>query len=176
MSIWFDITNYGMSGSINTNRWFTLIEILFVIVIISLLLWSVFFFGSQRIAELSTKTYVEEFVQFYDRVHLENLSSSYIWTGRYDSMTIGFTDNQQVVSVNYLFHNQPVYSDQFTLGGTMLFDVQTPFVIKQVPFSMWCTITPSAASSLSIVSRMGDRYCFAIIPDSCRLDTVLCPH
>lgn len=158
------------------TRWFTLIEILFVIVIISLLLWSVFFFWSQRIAELSTKTQVEEFIQFYDRVRLENLSSSYIWTGRYDSMTIDFADDQGVLTLDYTIQWDTVYSEDFRLWGELVFAIQDDFVVTQKPFVMWCSITPSSADSFAIVSPMGDRYCFAIIPDSCRLDTTLCSY
>ncbi len=163
-----------MSVTINTSRWFTLIEILFVIVIISLLLGSVFFFWSQRIAELSTKTHVEEFTQFYDRVRLENLSSSYIWTGRYDTMTLHFSDDENTIVLNYNLQWVSTYTEHFALEWGLLFDIQDDFVIEQKPFAMWCTIAPSAASAFAVVSPVGDRYCFAIITDSCRLDATLC--
>lgn len=157
-------------------RWFTLIEILFVIVIISLLLGSVFFFWSQRIAELWTKTHVEAFIQFYDRVRLENLSSSYIWTGRYDAMTLDFVDEQGILTLDYRLQWDAVYTEDFVLGGDLVFDLQSDFVVAQKPFAMWCTIIPTSAAAFAVVSPMGDRYCFAIIPDSCRLDTTLCPQ
>ncbi len=163
-----------MSVTVNTGRWFTLIEILFVIVIISLLLGSVFFFWSQRIAELSTKTYIEEFTQFYDRVRLENLSSSYIWTGRYDAMTLHFSDDENTITLDYDLQWESTYTEQFVLEWGLIFDLQDDFVVEQKPFAMWCTIIPSSASVFAVVSPMGDRYCFAIIPDSCRLDATLC--
>lgn len=79
---------------------------------------------------------MEEFTQFYEKNRLDNLSSSYIGTGHYDTMTLSFASQQNAVAIQYLLGSGIVSSEQFVLGSGLLFSMSQDFVIRAQPFVM----------------------------------------
>lgn len=163
------------------KRWFTLIEILIVIAIISLLLTTVMQFSWSQIWNLRQKKEIEEFKDAFNTIITKNINSNYINKEKYTHLEINITNESKNIFLKY--ENK----DHLINTG----NVQIPFVLESFnnlkinnkeeeninislsPYIIGCTINETKDDAyFEILSSK--RSCFTIDHSTCQLKEKKC--
>ncbi len=70
------------------KKWFTLIETVIVLAIISFLLGVTMYFWSKNIQKLNVLTFKQQFIEKYQTLYMNSISSSYIAGKKYEKIDI----------------------------------------------------------------------------------------
>lgn len=164
------------------KRWFTLIEMMIVIVIVAILLAISLWISGNRIQILKNKSVQEQFVYTYNSLFSRNLLTNYYDWQLYDKMTIYFTWGNN--NFLYCYNTTPESCEQDkTEGGTYKISAlqlgnTTPNTIdiKFEPYVLWCKISNETEKILTIKLQLNDNedYCMKINPDLCKLEKTDC--
>ncbi len=167
------------------KKWFTLIEILVVLVIVGMLMSGTMIFGANRIEHLRHQSAKTQFMNSYENLQSFALSSNYFVTERFDTMIIklqSWSQNIQYQYVNWKWQS-PRYKEQID-KSMFLSDLQIwnnerkspadEILLNIAPYQLWCDISsPDMSGSLAKfqirIERRLKNYCFGIGEDTCRL-------
>lgn len=143
------------------KKGFTLIEIIIVISIIAILLTVTMRFWSSRIDILKYQAGKEQFVNAYDRLYTQHLTSNYHEWTRYESLTLrlgssGFNYFWDTGEVQYVTTTMP-----FAISGID----ETSMVFK--PYVVGCDMETGVVFQLIVDEKK--TYCFSIKNDTCKL-------
>jgi len=160
------------------KKWFTLIEIVLVLIVISVLIWVTLRFGSNRIVDLKSQNNKEKFISFYDNLYSSNLISNYHNTNRYEKLNIQIWS---WISFTYDDSNLIIDSDLKSIEiNDISLDNQNieNINLQLTPYNIWCEILGEKDSStftwnlfsFKIFSKENQKeYCFEIWSDTCKL-------
>lgn len=163
------------------KRWFTLIEILLVIVIISILLALSLGISWGRVQILREKYAQEQFVSTYNTLFSRNFLTNYYGDKLYSNLVIYMTWWKPWFSYAYNALNGPIYTGQtniewnivvksLTWDNTHLDSIQISFE----PYKFWCKLNNQGYKTLDIALLVDDKktYCYRINYNLCRLEKV----
>lgn len=163
------------------NKWFTLIEILIVIAIISFLLTVVMKFSGTQIWELRQKKEVEEFKDAFNMVITKNINSNYINKNKYTQLEINITKEKKDIILKYTNGNTITDTWLVLIPFTStIFDnintennEQESINIKMTPYILWCTINEEKNDAyFEVLSPK--KLCFTIDTITCQLKEKKC--
>jgi len=172
------------------KKWFTLIEIMIVIVIISILLALTLWISWRRIQILKNKSVQEQFTYTYNSLFSRNLLTNYYNGELYSNMTIHLTGGE----------NKFLYCYKKAKTDWEICDVDNiqwgNYLIKELAFSwsslttltkadiifnpyvLWCTLSWNNQTwwILNIKMAINDDqdYCVKINANLCKLEKISC--
>lgn len=171
--------------TIFSKKGFTLIEIIFVIVIISILMTITMQFWSKRIDDLAYQIWKEQFITVYEKLYSQAATSNYYEWVRYDVSHITLSDGDNPIS--YLYDAgvaQPVsITTPLAISWLQLDAVATDHVNLDIqPYTLGCSMNTNiweeiytwSAISFSLIVKNQKQYCFSIENNTCRLIEKLC--
>ena len=160
------------------KKWFTLIEIVLVLIVISVLIGIILRFGSNRIVDLKSQNNREQFISFYDNLYSSNLISNYHNTNRYEKLNI------QIWSWIFFTYDDSNLQTDSNLKSTQIhvigLDNQNVenVNLQLTPYNIGCEIFSKKDSSIltwnlisfQLFSQDNQKeYCFEIWSDTCKL-------
>ena len=171
------------------KRWFTLIEILVVIVIIAILLALSLGFTGNRVQILEDKYIQEEFVSNYNTLFSRNFLTNYYWESTYENLVIQIQNGKWGFSYYYKTGSEEndtnisfiewwksiITGLQFTwLSHSLLENVDIIFT----PYTFWCVLSGWNDTwnilEMTFVINKGKKYCYQINSNLCRIEKILC--
>ena len=167
------------------RKWFTLIEMLIVILIIGIMLAIGFSLNWNSIDQLRAKSSVEELSSFFDTKFLQIQASNYENWVAYSGIDI--TLSWWATSIGYTYHlswwdvNGNFYWETFTImeiswDNQILGNV----MIKYIPFNPGCTFVGWDGTEIhkvhfSAKPRGLKKACFELDKNYCKLRAIRCP-
>ena len=150
----------------NTKKWFTLVEILIVVILIGIILSMVFSLGFDYVTKMRVRTHKESFISNYNIVQADNRSSNYIKWEKYTDLRISTmggsfnyfaTNSNQLVpwplgpvpkpvpSYETYHYNKDFFYEFFELTPTASPNVYDKNVVGRTeiflqPYKIWCKI------------------------------------
>lgn len=168
------------------KRWFTLIEILLVIVIISILLALSLGLTGGRVQILEEKYIQENFVSNYNTLFSRNFLTNYYRDNVYDNLVVRIKwwtgwfsysyNNAWGESIEQDFVRwDKYYITGLFLKGSAISDVDIIFK----PYKFWCTLSGSNGtwgilSMMFLMKKNEKKYCYSINSNLCRLEKKNC--
>lgn len=179
------------------KKWFTLIEMLIVIVIIGILLTLSMRISWDRIQVLKTKSVWEQVVYNYNNLYVKNLLTNYYGQEMYENMIIRFS--KWDTKLNYYYD---IYSDSESDNDPWLSEIvqwwkyevenvyfdwnktigDSAYLIFE-PYKIWCFLSndytdyegPSYKKlDIELLVNTNKKYCFEISSDLCKLKVIDC--
>jgi len=168
------------------NAWgFTLIEVIIVVIIITILLWSTLFVWFAYVKTMQVKNQKQAFISLYDQFAANARTSNYIGTSRYNEITITIDEwgiswtaeleDETVISLDsYIFPDLiAVFSWSDSLG-TIDIDIE--------PYAIWCNdilvssvwVSQSSVDIQLVSSINDDVYCLEIDGRTCKISQTRC--
>ena len=168
-------------------RWFTLIEMLIVIVIIGILMTLSMWISWNRIQTLRTKSVQEQFVYNYNNLFSKNMLTNYYNWERYDYLIIHFQSWNNNLQYGYDTGWTIVRNNDFLQDGRYeIKDIKISWsnqtfeswnVILQ-PYILWCSIEVPGNTwqqmALKVLFNGMEENCFSINSSLCKLEKVGC--
>ena len=167
------------------RKWFTLIEMLIVILIIGIMLAIGFSLNWNSIDQLRAKSSIEEISSFFDTKFLQIQASNYENWVAYSGIDI--TLSWWATSIGYTYHlswwdvNGNFYWETFTIMGISWDNqVLNNVTIQYVPFNPGCTFvwgdwTEIHKVYFSAKPRSLKKACFELDKNYCKLRAIRCP-
>lgn len=160
------------------KKWFTLIETVIVLAIISFLLGMTMYFGSQRIQKLNLLTFKQQFIEKYQGLYMNSLSSSYIDWKKYDKINVHlWTWLYYMVGEKKtdLLDFSEFYYSGMQIDGKSVKELQISFA----PYKIKCDISSSLWSWKEAKFRILHKFenkirCFGISNTNCKLIESTC--
>jgi len=167
------------------KRWFTLIEIIIVISIITILLWITMSFSTQRIQKLRYQSAKSQFLSTYEQLHSYVLTTNYWNQKRFDYATIVFSSGSNNIQSKYVPIKQTFVhkiEDEIILWKLKLnWEDTDKIIVKIEPYTIWCKFDSEQEKSAEwIISFIlstkfnNQKYCFDISSDNCILKPTSC--
>ena len=172
------------------KRWFTLIEILVVIVIISILLALSLGFTGNRVQILVDKYIQEEFVSNYNTLFSRNFLTNYYRENIYENLVIQIKENEWWFSYYYKTGSEQNDIEKFSVewGKSIISDLQftwwtsipslTEVDIIFTPYTFWCVLSGASTTwkILDMIFMLNNdkKYCYQINSNLCRLEKIVC--
>ena len=186
------------------KKWFTLIEMLIVIVIIGILLSLSMWISWDRIRVLKTKSVTEQFIYNYNNLYSKNLLTNYYDWEMYENLVIRMSKWDEKLRYYYkLYPSEDLWEQSMEVDPFWLSErVQWwTYVIDKIffngnksttlndsylvfdPYKIWCKIlsnyTDEGASSyntlnIDVLVNTNNKYCFKISSNLCKLETIDC--
>ena len=182
------------------KKWFTLVEMLIVIVIIGILLTLSMRISWDRVQILKTKSVWEQVVYNYNNLYAKNLLTNYYSWNMYDNMVIRFSEWDAK-----LYYRYKMYSDEKTAQDNnpwlsevvqwwsykvdkLYFEgndhpVNEAYAVFE-PYKIWCVLSNTSQNNennssykklkIDLLVNTNSRYCFEISKDLCKLQVVNC--
>lgn len=169
------------------KKWFTLIEIMIVMVIIWVLMTMVFRFGGSRLQQLQVQTSKETILWFREDVVNNNRTSSYIGSESYDTVSVSFSEGTSQIDAVYSDNDTVIYQESSTTFQWMWRKLRSDdgqslstLTLRYIPYELGCAITTQTDSYswavLEFVAAANPhRYCFAIQYQTCSMQEIVCP-
>ena len=167
------------------KRWFTLIEIMIVIVIVSILLALTLWISGNRIQILKNKSVQEQFTYTYNSLFSRNLLTNYYNWQIYDEMVIDLSKWENKFSYSYKNNWEDIFSGyddvqwgKYMINGIYLGDneTQNANIIFQ-PYVLGCELHGGDRTwnIMKIKIKLNDNedYCVTINSDLCKKRIVL---
>lgn len=173
------------------KKWFTLIELLIVIVIIGILLALTLWISGKRIQILKNKSVQEQFTYTYNSLFSRNLLTSYYNGQTYSQMTIHLTSGENKISYCYLKTDWEEICDidniqwgKYLIKELSFSWIFTPFLSGDIifkPYVLWCTLLNNLGNTweiLNIKMTINDDqdYCAKINSNLCKLEKIDCEY
>ena len=177
------------------KSWFTLIEMLIVIIIIAIILSFTMKFSGNRINLLNDKNVQEEFIAQYDKLYLTAMNTNYISWQIYDKLDIILKNWWTWIQYQYKLWDNVVeswFSD--LLNWKIEINVsqgdatvkKAPLTITFTPYELWCSFSGNNTNSTTHAKEKDSRnfsikinntsreYCFSINKNVWRLMKAKC--
>lgn len=175
--------------SMNKKKWFTLIEMLIVLLIIGILLAIGFSLNWNSVDQLRTKSSVEELSSFFDTKFLQIQASNYENWQAYSGIDI--TLSWWATYIPYVYHlswediNSNFYWENFTIVQITWTDAANwdkqywSVTIQYKPFTPTCELIGNEIHLdkvyFSAKPRSLKEACFELDKDYCKLRVIRCP-
>lgn len=170
------------------KRWFTLIEMLIVIVIIGIILWLTIYLWSNNILKLKNKTTKEDFIENLSSLYTNSLWSNYYNNQRFNELNIILNSWENRIYYDYVSDNlsQTWYkniSNEFTISQIFLSswnisEEKDSWNIVISPYKFWCNIkdnTNTYYQSITIKTIIKTQdFCFIVNSNNCKLQEIDC--
>ena len=177
------------------KKWFTLIEMLIVIVIIGILLTLSMRISWDRIQILKTKSVWEQVVYNYNNLYAKNLLTNYYEWDMYENMVIRFVEWD--TKLYYYYKTDSTADKDYRLPeivqwwkyevDKIYFDwtknMNASYVVFE-PYKIWCKLLDQdpkvsdgktyATLNIDLLVNWNNKYCFKISKDLCKLEVVDC--
>ena len=182
------------------KKWFTLIEMLIVIVIIWILLTLSMRISGDRIQILKTKSVWEQVVYNYNNLYAKNLLTNYYEWEMYENMVVRFSEWD--TKLYYLYNK---YSDgestvdndsrlseivqswkykveKIYFNWNKSINTNSAYVVFE-PYKIWCALSNTYPDygnvlynklNVELLVNINRKYCFEISSDLCKLEVVDC--
>jgi len=155
------------------RKWFTLMEIMIVIAIISILMTITMRFWSKRIDDLGYQAGKEQFISEYDKLYSQATTSNYHAWIRYDILHLILNSGTNLL--NYAYDSGAIEWINFSIPLALSWLEETRLDLQ--PYTLWCTImnvvndeiSTWASVDFSLVVKEQKQYCFSIKNDTCKL-------
>lgn len=165
------------------KRWFTLVEMLVVIVIIGILLIIGMGLSRNSLEKLKVKSVSEEFAGVFDTIFLQVNASNYQNQQTYTGIELVLSGWASELTYQYLGESQEIHNQSWVFVWKFIITgltgdsnaLDTAKVVYQ-PFSPACRINEGNIASLSFSVRTKGRQnaCFRLDNTYCRLQSVAC--
>lgn len=166
------------------KNWFTLIEMIIVIVIIAIILWFTMKFSWDRIWLMNNKNVQEEFIWVYDNLFSTAMNTNYIAEWSYDSLVVELDKNYDWIKYNYYNGGEVLHSGdnnvlwKMKIESLMLNNSEKDnLLINFRPYALWATFgsgqTGMANIKISVNNKKQD-FCFQISSKLWRLESIEC--
>jgi len=169
------------------KRWFTLIEILVVIVIMSILLALSLGISSGRVQILKEKYAQEQFVSTYNTLFSRNFLTNYYDGKIYDNLVINMTETKSGFYYSYNdTTNTSIHSGKTEIEWNLIVNdlswfssnlTSVDIIFK--PYEFWCVLSGwnTTWNTLDITLRIDNKkdYCYTVDANLCRLEKIECP-
>ena len=167
------------------NRWFTLIEILIVIVIMSILLALSLGISSGRVQILKEKYAQEQFISTYNTLFSRNFLTNYYGEQIYDNLIINMEEMKPGFSYSYNnAENISIYSGKTEIDWNLVvkdlswFDSNFVDIVFK-PYEFWCLLSGwnKTWDILDVTLYVDNKkdYCYRVNANLCRLEKIVCP-
>ena len=167
--------------------WFTLIEILIVIVIMSILLALSLWISSGRVQILKEKYAQEQFVSTYNTLFSRNFLTNYHGEQIYDNLVINMEKSKPGFSYSYnTTTNISIYSGKTEIEWNIVVEDLSWFnsnlnnvdiIFK--PYEFGCTLSGGNKTwnllDIKLLVDNKKKYCYQINSNLCRLEKIVCP-
>lgn len=170
------------------KRWFTLIEMMIVIVIISILLALTLWISGDRIQTLKNKSIQEQFIYTYNSLFSRNLLTNYYDWKLYNKMTIHLEKWANKFSYSYQDDEGNAFSEDDNIQWgryeieELKFD-ETNSSIQYVyinfePYVLWCELSNWSTTwdilKMKLLVNDNEDFCIKINSDLCKLERESC--
>lgn len=172
------------------KRWFTLIEMMIVIVIVSILLAMTLWISGNRVQTLKNKSVQEQFTYTYNSLFSRNLLTNYYNWQLYDEMRIHLSGWENRFSYSYRNNWEEIFSghddiqggkyvvDNIYFSGDMDHKKPSADIIFQ-PYVLWCELHEGGRTwdilKIKLILNDNENYCVKINSDLCKLEKENCP-
>jgi prepilin-type N-terminal cleavage/methylation domain-containing protein len=172
------------------KKWFTLIEMMIVIVIVAILLALTLWISGNRIQTLKNKSIQEQFVYKYNTLFSRNLLTNYYNWQLYNKMTIHLVDWENKISYSYKNDNVDIFSEddniqwgwyeikELTFGELSIARELTDVDINFEPYVLWCELsgwnTTWDILKMRLLINDNEEFCIKINSDLCKLERQSC--
>lgn len=163
--------------------WFTLLEMLIVIVIMGILFAMTLWFGASRVKDLDRQSVSDQFVDGFNSIVWQSRSSSYLDGQKYTSLLIYFASWSNLIDVSLSgVQNIPITpvfkSNILTIKQLFVDQKEIPILtLALMPYSIWCQILSDSmvSSGATIVTDIsGQASCYRLDTSLCTLKKILC--
>jgi prepilin-type N-terminal cleavage/methylation domain-containing protein len=166
--------------------WFTLLEMLVVLVIISIILWMTMYLGSENIFRLRYKTTKEDFLSTFNLFYTNSLESNYINQNRFDNLDLGLFSWKNRISYAYIWSSlNQTWEKKTNLLEISDIKIDSWVVQNQVsinikPYKLWCDIKDITNHTWSrldfkIIVNKVKTYCLYLLSQNCKIKEQMCP-
>lgn len=173
------------------KRWFTLIEMMIVIVIVGILLALSLWISGNRIQTLKNKSVQEQFTYTYNSLFSRNLLTNYYDGNLYDEMVIHLSGWENRFLYSYRNNWEEIFSgyDDVQWGYYMIDDIYLSWdsvhknpsadIIFQ-PYVLGCELHEKNRTwnilKIKLILNDNEDYCIKINSDLCKLEKEPCPE
>lgn len=171
------------------KKWFTLVEIIMVIVIIAILLSLSMWISGNRVKELKVKSAQEQFVYNYNNLFSKNLLTNYNKWTIYENMIIKMENNKDFFLYWYKWYNQTIEDMEFTKDFIQwweysIIDLKLDWNNKDIinikfsPYVLWCELsdwnnTWEILEAKALINTTKE-YCFQLSSYFCKQEDIPC--
>ena len=166
------------------SKWFTLIEIVIVIVIITILMAVTMRFGSSRMQDLKTQATKEQFLGAYSQIASQYLVSNYLHDKRFSQLFLNINSWSSALVYRLDSSKKNItwfVSPDFRFSDIILNDSPADQLqLKFVPYTLWCELSNWSESTwlqasfrLFVLGRQ--YYCFSLQSSTCKLSEQVYP-
>jgi hypothetical protein len=149
--------------------WFTLIEIVMVLVVISILMTVTLKFGADRVKDLNDSTLKNQSLDAITAVLREHSDSNYHEGQAYDSMDIVFVSWADTIGTEYMLWGQDVMSWIVILPAGVHLAGPEHLTVSAVPYTLWCLTKDISWPILLSLDIANDIACYTLDTQTCKL-------
>lgn len=164
--------------------WFTMIETVIVLAIVSFLLGMTMYLWSQRINKLNDMNTKQNFVSKYQELYMNSITSSYFSWKKYDRINVDIDSKWFFLSIDSWFNYSLIdLSDFYFTGISADSKVVNWFKVKLYPYQIKCDLSYSWSSNSVIVESVNfvlkqkitnTSRCFKISNYNCKIIETSC--
>jgi len=152
------------------KKWFTLIEIVIVIVIIWIILLITLSLWRDYVNTMSVKTDKQTFISAYNETMAIARTSNYFDWVEYSDITLTLWTTWLTSVTN----NWNDIAEHTLEKSTLSIDWWWASITIE-PYSIWCTISVGTWVDFTLISTINvDEYCYSISESTCKLIQVAC--
>lgn len=161
--------------------WFTLIEMLMVLVVISLILWMTMYLWSENIFKLKYKTTKEEFLSTFNAFYINSLGSNYINQSRFNELKLELFSGGNGIPYSYIWD---AYNQSWEKKINLLeisnikidsWTIQNQTTIQIEPYKLWCKINLTwSRLDFKIIVNKTKTYCLYLLSQNCKIKEQIC--
>ncbi len=174
-----------ISQKIKKKSWFTLFEMLIVLITISLILWMTIYFWSENIFKLKYKTSKEEFLSTFSSFYINSLWSNYINQNRFSKLDLNLFSWNNWILYSYIWDisnqtwEKKVNLIQISDLQINNWAIQNQSIIEIRPYQLWCEIKDNNNHTwfrldFKIIVNKTKTYCLYILSENCKIKEQVC--
>jgi len=170
----------------NKKNWFTLIEILIIIVIMSSVLLMTIYRWAENIFKLKYRTAKEEFLSNFQTFYANSLESNYKKQNRFDKLEITFLSWENWFFYLYTWDYTQTWKKQINLIKISEIKIdswveQNQAKIEILPYKLWCQIKDINNITwykldLKITVNDIKTYCMYLLSTNCKIKETNCTN
>jgi len=165
--------------------WFTLLEMIVVLIIISIILWMTVYFWSENIFKLKYKTTKEEFLSTFNWFYINSLGSNYTNQNRFNQLNLEILSWKNSIIYSYIWDwfyqtwEKNINSLEISNIQIDSWTIQNKSSISIQPYKIGCEIKDInnitwARLDFKIIVNKTKTYCLYLLSQNCRIKEKLC--